>query len=78
MFGDPRFSFHGVWFHLGQRCWDNQPNIWECGKEELAQGGDRGEGEMVKCVLGVGVGLGETFFKDRGQNQPLGLQPILG
>lgn len=29
------------------------------------------------CV-GVGVGLGETFFKDRGQNQPLGLQPILG
>lgn len=47
-------------------------------EEELAQGGDRGEGEMVKCVLRVGVGLGETFFKDRGQNQPLGLQPILG
>lgn len=38
----------------------------------------RVETEMVKCVLGVGVGLGETFFKDRGQNQPLGLQPILG
>lgn len=25
-----------------------------------------------------GGGVGETFFKDRGQNQPLGLQPTLG
>lgn len=34
------------------------------------------------CVLGArgegGGRLGETFFKDRGQNQPLGFQPTLG
>lgn len=75
MFGDPRFSFHGAWFHLGQRMLGQLAKYLGVWKK---RNWPRVETEMVKCVLGVGVGLGETFFKDRGQNQPLGLQPILG
>lgn len=57
---------------LGPKC-DNQPNIWECGrrgKEELAQGGDRGKGEMTKCVLGWGWGLGRLSLKTVGRISP--------
>lgn len=44
--------------------------MWKKGKEELAQGGDRGEGEMVKCVLGLGWGLGRLSLKTVGRIRP--------